>query len=86
MSQIQRPNCGGYKITTPGANPGCGYIVLFGLGGFLLLLGLIENNLTGSLWPGIGLVVTGVLFTIIRLNYERTHHACLICGKIWETG
>jgi hypothetical protein len=44
VTQLQCPNCGGHNTTCPGGNfTGCGCLLFFGIGGFLILAALVSG-------------------------------------------
>lgn len=94
MAQLKCSNCGGYKITTPAGDvyqhPDL-VAMYFLVGGVVTLGGLIALSLGELLW-GVFILVVGVFMLVManvthkdQVNYSRTHHECLICGKKWET-
>lgn len=94
MSQIQCPNCRGYKVGTPG--PGCARVGL-GLwailsGVFGIVIGFMGGSLDSELLSPEGNIIVGFLilaggiwFIAQNRNYVQHHHVCEICGYQWET-
>lgn len=97
MSQLQCPNCGGYKIGTPTElNCGCvslcfligGVTLFWSVPGFISVIGSPDNSffkvILQSLFIGSALLIGGTAYLIWYWNYSRTHHICLLCGYRWE--
>jgi ribosomal protein S27E len=87
MDQLQCPNCGGYKITTPygGITKDMDAAVwLYVFGVLSILAGLL---IWGGWAIGVGvfMFLGGVLVSHDYDKYSSTHHKCKICGKEWET-
>lgn len=82
MSQIQCPNCGGYKISSRDGGS-CSFAVfsLF-IGGFLFIatyLGPIPRTYS---YVFFGIAALSFIFYTI---YTQKHFVCDICGKQFDT-
>jgi hypothetical protein len=99
MSQVQCPNCGGFRASRRTRfNYGC-YgcaLPLFLIAGLLMCWGTGDVLLSGdlnqlsipSIFAGVAFILAAVLAAIVisisNWNYSRTHYKCLLCGYRWE--